>query len=255
MVLLLDRSSSMDRPFAGGGSQVATPIAPRGYDSKGQVARRLLAEFAARRNQDMFGMLVFSTNPIQVIPLTDQQALIQAAIEAGNIGRGLAKTNLGDGLIKALEFFADKPYNGSRIIILVSDGGARLDPITQEHINNLTQRYRVSLYWIYIRTRNSPGLNTGLDTETAREIAPEQLLHQFFQDLAMPYRAYLAENPQALQQAIDDVNQLQNLPIRYQAVIPRQDLSGWCYGLAPIFASLLLLAKLLEIKSWRVSSV
>jgi mxaC protein len=113
----------------------------------------------------------------------------------------------------------------------------------------------VALYWIYIRTRNSPGLDAGLDTETALETAPEQLLHQFFQDLVMPYRAYSAENPQALQQAIDDVNQLQNLPIRYQAVIPRQDLSGWCYNIALVLLTVLLLAQLLEIKTWRANSV
>ena len=125
MVVLLDRSSSMDRPFAGDtNSANTTPMGiGGGYASKGQIARRLLAEFAARRNQDMFGMLVFSTNPIQTLPLTDKQGIVQAAIAAGDSGRGLAKTNLGQGLIAALEFYTDKPYTGSRIVLLISDGG------------------------------------------------------------------------------------------------------------------------------------
>ena len=42
MVLLLDRSRSMDQPFAGQPGVHA--LAGRGYESKGQVARRLLSE-------------------------------------------------------------------------------------------------------------------------------------------------------------------------------------------------------------------
>ena len=255
MVVLLDRSSSMDRPFAGdAGSANTTPMGTAsGYASKGQIARRLLAEFAARRNQDMFGMLVFSTNPIQTLPLTDKQGIIQAAIAAGDSGRGLAKTNLGQGLIAALEFFAGQPYTGSRIVLLISDGGARLNLEQQERIENLMRRHRVALYWIYIRSKNSPGLDTPLSLITAAEIAPEQLLHRFFQALNMPYRAYSAENPALLQEAINDVSQLQNLPIRYQEVLPKRELSQWCYGIALLLSTLCLLAKLFELKTWEYS--
>ena len=125
MVLLLDRSSSMDRLFAGSPSRHnmprANPIDPGKDESKAEVARRLLSEFTARRNQDMFGMLMFSTNPIQVLPLTAKQALIQAAIQAGSLGRGLAKTNLGSGLVKALEFYAGLPYTGSIALHQIPD--------------------------------------------------------------------------------------------------------------------------------------
>ena len=248
IVLLLDRSSSMDRPFAG---HRHVHHSSRQVESKGQTARRLLSEFITRRNQDLFGMLVFSTNPIQASPLTDKHSMIQASIDAGNIGRGLAKTDLGQGLIAALEFFADKTYAGSRIVMLVSDGGARLNIPTQERIKNLMQRHRVALYWIYIRTQHTPGLHADLDQDTAQELAPEQLLHQFFQSLEMPYRAYSAENPEALQQAIADVNRLQTLPIRYQEVIPKRDLSNVCYALALVLLVLLSLARILELSAWR----
>ncbi|MDX1605281.1 MAG: vWA domain-containing protein [Candidatus Competibacterales bacterium] len=231
IVLLLDRSSSMDRPFAGDGPpQPALAAAPG--PSKGTVARRLLSAFVAQRQADRYGMLMFSTHPVPTVPLTDRAPMVQAAIAAGDIGRGLARTNLGAGLGEALAFFDQRPFTGSRLVLLVSDGGARLDRSTRQRIADRARRNRVALYWIYIRSRNSPGLDAGLDAATAREIAPEQLLHQFFQSLDVPYRAYSAEDPEALARAIADVNRLQQLPIRYPALQPRRDLAGWCYGTA-----------------------
>lgn len=249
IILLLDRSRSMDQPF--GGQAFRDPLATRGFDSKGTVARRLLSDFVASRGEDMFGMLVFSTYPIQVLPLTDKQAVIQAAIQAGNIGRGLSETDVGLGLIQAIRFFDKRPYTGSRIVMLISDGGAKLDLRTRERIESLLKRHRVALYWIYIRSRNSPGIWTDVDNPDSDEIAPARALHKFFASMETPYRAYDTENPQALERAIADVNRLQNLPIHHKDLVPRRDLSGICYGIALALVLLMIAAKMLEITRWR----
>jgi len=249
IILLLDRSRSMDQPF--GGQAFRDPLATRGFDSKGTVARRLLSDFVASRGEDMFGMLVFSTYPIQVLPLTDKQEVIQAAIQAGNIGRGLSETDVGLGLIQAIRFFDKRPYTGSRIVMLISDGGAKLDLRTRERIESLLKRHRVALYWIYIRSRNSPGIWTDVDNPDSDEIAPARALHKFFASMETPYRAYDTENPQALERAIADVNRLQNLPIHHKDLVPRRDLSGICYGIALALVLLMIAAKMLEITRWR----
>ncbi len=249
IVLLLDRSRSMDEPFGGQGFR--HPLATAGYDSKGKVARHLLAEFVANRRNDLFGMLVFSSYPINTLPLTGKQDIIQAAIEAGNIGRGLSKTDVGAGLESALAFFEGQPYRGSRIVLLVSDGAATLDFGTRSRIRNLLRRHRVSLYWVYIRSRNSPGIFAETDAETPSETAPERMLHEFFSKLGTPYRAYTAEDPQALERAIADVNKLQTLPIRYTDLVPRRDWSPYCYALALLMLFVLIVAKFIEMRVWR----
>ena len=249
IVLLLDRSRSMDQPF--GGQAFKDPLARAGFDSKGTVARRVLSDFVASRGEDMFGMLVFSTNPIQVLPLTDKQEVIQAAIESGNIGRGLSETDVGLGLIRAIRFFENRRYTGSRIVMLISDGGAKLDLPTRERIGFLLRRHRVALYWIYIRSRNSPGIWSDAGDPAGEEIAPARALHRFFTNMETPYRAYDTENPQALERAVADVNRLQNLPIHYRELVPRRDLSGLCYGIALALLLLMVAAKLLEVKRWR----
>jgi len=263
IVLLLDRSRSMDQGFGGGGGAGARGTGPEALDyyaklraneareTKGVVARRVLSEFAAKRPEDRFGMIVFSTLPLRLLEFTQKSEVIQAAINAGNIGRGLSETNIALALQAALGTFQDRPYTGSRIIMLVSDGGDRLDPSARERIAQLVRKTRVAIYWIYIRSARSPGLLPDQDEPPANaDAVPEYFLHRFFLSLGAPYKAYEAGTPQALQQAVDDVSRLENLPITYQDTVPRRDLSGWGYAAAFAAVLVLVAANLLELRRW-----
>lgn len=281
IVLLLDRSRSMDQGFAGGTDRSRAPSGTgpealdyymrlqqsRGRESKGKVARQMLAEFVAKRPNDRFSMVVFSSLPMRVLEFTHKPEVIQAAIAAGNIGRGLSETDIGLALQAALSLFEDRPYTGSRLIMLVSDGGDHIDPDARERIVYLARRHRVSVNWIYIRSTNSPRLaqsaasapgtnaastsgSPSASGSSASDAVPEIFLHRFLQTLGTPYRAYEAENVQALQEAIDDVNRLQNLPITYYDTVPQRDVSQYFYGAALACVVLLLAANLMEIRRW-----
>jgi len=265
IVLVLDRSRSMDLGFAPGG---APPAAARGTgpealdyyfsqgwsrlrESKGTVARRLLSEFTSQRPDDRFALIVFSTLPIRVLGFTQKREVIRAAIDAGNVGRGLSETNIGRALEASLELFEDRPYTGSRIVMLVSDGGDRLDPDVQERLAYAVRRQRVSIYWLYLRSPNSPGLRLSGDAPGgAADSVPELLLHRFFESLDTPYRAYEASDSQALQRAIADVNRLETLPITYHDLVPRRELAPHAQGLALVAVLLLLGARFTEIRRW-----
>ena len=265
IVLVLDRSRSMDQGFAGARPSAAAPKGTgpgaldyymsqtpgRLRDSKGKVARQLLGEFAAGRPDDRFGMITFSTLPIRVLEFTQKREAIQAAITAGNIGRGLAETNIGLALLAALASFDERPYTGSRIVMLVSDGGDRLDPDVAERIADRVRQHRVAIYWLYLRSANSPGLMPEAgDSPQVAETVPEHALHRYFESLATPYHAYEAGDAQALKSAIDAVNRLENLPITYVDTMPRRDLSAPCFALAFGCVLLLLAANLVEIRRW-----
>ena len=261
IVLVLDRSRSMDQGFGGARSGAVKGTGPEAIDfymkqrgsqePKGKVARQLLAEFAAKRPDDRFGMIVFSTLPIRVLDFTSKNDAIQAAISAGDIGRGLSETNIGLALQSALSYFEDEPYTGSRIVMLVSDGGDRLDPDARERIAHMARKLRVSIYWIYLRSANSPGLvlEKG-ETPSNIDAVPEYALHRFFEQLGTPYRAYEAHDPAALKTAIEAVNRLENLPITYLDTVPQRDLRRPVLGLALGCVLLLLAANLLELRRW-----
>jgi hypothetical protein len=163
------------------------------------------------------------------------------------IGVGLNETNVGRALIAAIAEFDRRPYTGSRIILLVSDGGAHLDEPTQARIAEGLARNRIALYWLYLRSINSPAL----DVEDARaDVAPEIALHRFFQELRTPYRAYQAEVPEDFERAVAEVGKQQNLPLDYHEQIPRQDYSRYFLMLAAFSCAVLVAYRMLQLRRW-----
>jgi mxaC protein len=255
IVILLDRSRSMDEMFNQGRvnhdpSKVFNEQQQR--EIKGKVARKILADFAAKRPQDRFGMVGFSAYPMHILDFTQKQEVIQAAIRAGDVGRGLSETDIARGLFASISYFDNQPYTGSRIILLVSDGGARIDAATREKLSKLMKQNRVGLYWIYLRSVNSPGLFTQpSDVVAGIDSSPEIALHDFFKSIKTPYHAYEAENSSAILTAVQDVNRLENLPISFNEIVPRRDLSWECYLLAAFMLIVMLITRMFEVKAWR----
>jgi len=260
IALVLDRSRSMDQsqlsstgPMVGYNPTYSL-AARRGAEermTKAEIARRELSAFAARRRNDQFAMVVFSARPLKVLEFTQKQDAIQAAIEAGAVGRGIANTDIAQALFAGLALFEHRAYTGSRVLMLVSDGGDHIAPDVRARLARQLQQYRVSLVWIYLRSPLSPGLEADPGTtEAAADTVPEIFLHRFFRSLATPYRAYEAGTPQALQQAIAEVDRLENLPITYLDTLPRRSLAPACLAVALAATALLLWAAARGIRRW-----
>ncbi|MCG8379747.1 MAG: VWA domain-containing protein [Proteobacteria bacterium] len=239
---VLDRSGSMNQTFAG-----KTPDGEN--ESKANAAQRLLDEFILKRPRDHFGVVGFSTQPLFVLPLSDHRSAVSAAFAALNTP-GLAFTNVAKGLGMALEQFRDQPYSGARVIMLVSDGAATLDHRAQKTLRSWFREYRVSLYWLFLRTENSPGIYD--KPEDPRDdnprTMPERYLHDFFKSLGVPYKAYEVENPEALREAIKDLSSLENRPVLYTEKIQQKPLDRWCFVLAFIALSFLTFIKYMEVE-------
>jgi len=250
ILVLLDRSRSMDDRMLPANWREIDPSLllyhlGRG-PQKAQVARELLSQFVARRPDDRFSLMYFSNRPLSVVPFTQHDAVMQAGIAAGAIGRGLADTEVGRGLIAAIAQFDQRAYSGSRIMLLVSDGGAHLDEETMQRIRSGLVRNRIALYWIYLRSYNSANLDS---TEPRWENAPEMAMHRFFRTLQTPYRAYQAEDPEELSRAVADVERQQNLPLDFLEQIPRQDYSRLFLVVAAFSCAMLLLYRSMLLRS------
>ena len=243
IVLLIDRSSSMNESFAG------RYLGGTARETKGAVAREILSGFIDRRKDDLFAVVAFSAAPIYVLPLTQDRGAVSAAVRSST-ERGHGITNIGSGLAMALDFFDGRPKRGSRLILLVSDGAARIDDTTRERLRQTFADTDARLYWIYLRNRtgvhlDAPPENPGEST------TPEYFLHQFFQTLGTPYRAYEAENANALRRAITDIEALENDPLPYLEKLPRENLSSYFDAAALLFLLPLLVSRALEIGRWR----
>lgn len=252
ILVLLDRSRSMDDRMLPANWRQIDPSSLLYHLAKGpqkaQVARELLSRFVERRPDDRFSLMYFSNRPLSVVPFTQHDAVMQAGIAAGGIGRGLADTEVGRALVAAITQFDQRAYSGSRIMLLVSDGGAHLDEETMQRIRRGLTRNRIAIYWIYLRSYNSAKLDT---TEARWENAPEMALHRFFKTLRTPYRVYQAEEPEDLSRAVADVERQQNLPLDFLEQIPRQDYSRFFLAVAAFACAMLLIYRSLLLRSWQ----
>ncbi len=237
IVLLIDRSASMNDTFAG-----REPSG--GEESKSSAAKRLLKDFVQERKHDRFGVAAFSTAPIHVVPITDHKGIVLDAIDA--IDRpGLAFTDVGRGLGMALSMIDEDVLPGSRAIVLVSDGVAVVGRRVQESLRVDFARRPVHLYFLYLRTEGSNSMfaTPPPNAEDTPQALPERHLNKFFESLRVPYRPYEAENAEAVKSAIADIGKLEQTPIVYTERIPQYDLSRWAYALAALAISLLLAGK------------
>ncbi len=247
IAILLDRSASMDAVIKPLNSQVTGELASG--TTKKQAVRDSLTHFIAKRPHDRYALTLFSTVPMRVIPFTEDTSAILAGLAATAVGRGLAETNMGPALLDAIGEFDDRPYSGSRVILLVSDGGAQLDAETQQRIKSGLARDRIGLYFIYIRSGpNSPDLLR--PAQAADDSVDEVALHRYFQGLPTPYHVYQADNAESVAAAIAEIDKQQNLPLSFRERVPRIDHSGACYCAALCAAALLLGLHLLQIKGW-----
>jgi len=251
ILVLMDRSRSMDDRMLTSDWKTLDPVVVRAQASsrgeqKSKVARKLLAKFVAERPDDRFALMFFSANPIHVVPFTQHDEVVQAAITAGGVGRGLSDTDVGWALITAIKEFDQRAYSGSRIILLVSDGGAKLDDETRREIAAGMLKNRIALNWIYLRSVNGPDFNSPRPDDAMSEI----VLHRFFQTLPTPYHAYQAQTPEDLAQAIAEVGRQQNFPLDFLEQIPRQDYSRHCLVVAVLACLLLLAYRSVQLRSW-----
>ncbi len=245
IALVLDRSASMDDPFSGGANGNTTV-----GETKSVAAARLITDFVKSRQQDMFGMITFSNSAMYVLPLSENKKAVIAAVQATG-GNALFQTNIGSGLTSGAGLFDKIPDSGSRALILLSDGGGRIDANTEQKIKDWFDRLHISLYWIVLRQPGGLSIfNTSYKPPENAALPPEIELNEFFKTLRSPFKAYEADDPKSLQLAMNDINNREKKPIKYFEKIPGNDYANVCFIIAAIMIGLLLGVKYLEVKTW-----
>jgi mxaC protein len=242
ILILMDRSASMDEPMASPGVE-----SPRG-DSKNKVARASLTSFVSQRPNDRLAFMMFGTSPVLAMPFTYNHRAINDAIAATAIGRGMPDTQLDRGMLAALDQFEGRASSGRRAIVLVSDGGAKLDEAVQRRIRAGLLRNQIALYFIYLRSGvYSPDLN---GTPPAGELSAEAELHRYFLSLPTPYRLFQAGDAKAMMAAITEINRQQNAVTSFVEHLPRQDWSPYCFAVALFCSAMLMAMRLLQVRRW-----
>lgn len=254
--IVMDRSSSMDRKIWRNGfgpndkgKTRQTHISAAITLTKNDVVREALTRLLNERPDNRYAFTLFNAAPMRVAPFTDNVSLLESGLKASDIGRGPSETNMGLGLLAAIEAFEGRSYTGSRAILLVSDGGAKLKEPMRKKIAEGLARNRISLYFIYIQSNaNSPNLElVGTDVDSTLE---EVALHVFFKGLKSDYQVFQASDPESMDNAIKRIDEQQNLPLTFYEQLPRIDYSQPLYIVSIFCIGLLLLLSALQRMSW-----
>ncbi len=263
IVVVLDRSGSMSEGLKG--REYNRQSAEAGKDdshflSKIEAARKVLLKFMQQRPGDTFGMVAFNASAVSVAPLSADRELAEAAMLSAQT-QSTGFTALGRALEVALSYFDDRPYTATRLILLVSDGDAVIEPERQAFLKHAFSEKRVQLMWVYVRGEREPSIvdtviagDNEIITNADQNYADTkqyQSMHQVFQQLGVPYQAFEVESEGGFQRAIQAVASATNKPTRYQYRLPRQDMAGYAYSFSTLGIVLLIVVRASEIKEWR----
>jgi mxaC protein len=245
-VVVIDRSVSMEHPFAGDSTSGRTA------EVKATAARRLITDFINARPDDMIGVVGFTNAALHGVKITSNRKAVFAAVDAATTA-SINQTNIGAGITEGVSLFDDIPSSGSRAVILLSDGAGKISPRVKQKIREQLTTKKLNLYWIVLREPDDISI-FGQNSAYAPESMPPVLeLDQYFKSLKIKYRAYEADNPTALQSALRDIDAREKNVIQYAVNMPGHDYARDLIQLALGLCVLLFIVKNLRVHSWKTA--
>ncbi len=245
-VLVVDRSVSMENPFAG------DSVNGRAAEIKSAAARRLITKFIQSRPDDMLGVVAFTNSALYGVKITSNRDAVYAAINAAT-SAGVNQTNIGAGITEAASLFDHIQSSGSRAIVLLSDGAGKISPRVKRIIADELTRKKLNLYWIVLREPDDISIFSPNQTFTEANMPPSIELDQYFKSLKIKYRAYEADNPTSLQSALQDIDTREKNVIQYTISVPGHDYSHDLIMLALSLSLFILIIKNLRVHSWEAA--
>ena len=241
-VFVIDRSVSMDHPFAGQSNS------GRAAEIKSAAARRLITQFIDSRPDDMMGVVGFTNSSLYGMKITTNIVAIHSAINAAT-GPAINQTNIGAGVTEAVTLFDTIQSSGSRAIILLSDGAGKLSPRVKRKIAEELSSKKLNFYWIVLREPDDISIFTK-QVYPADAVPDAIALDKFFKSLKIKYKAFEADNPATLQSALQYIDSKEKNIIQYSVNIPGHDYSRDLIIFSLILGVLLLIFKNLKVYSW-----
>ncbi len=131
------------------GSMAAEDFKPR---NRFGVAKALIGDFIARRQDDRIGIVTFGVRAATRVPITYDRDIATAILERAQVGENGDGTAIGHAIATSVNRLLTSKTR-SRIIILVTDGvnnSGSIDPLTAAQI---AARYGIKIYAIGVGSR------------------------------------------------------------------------------------------------------
>jgi Ca-activated chloride channel family protein len=203
IMVALDISSSMKATDFREGSRI-------------EVARRLLAEFVRRRDDDMIGLVTFAGRAFLQAPLNADTALLARTLEQVDIGQISDGTAIGTALALSLDQLKNLPPKAS-VILLVTDGANNTGQPTPAVAAEAARALGIRVHAIGLSSLDTAGVMLNgvwkLGGTAARLSRwDEALLQRITERTGGVY--YRASDPAGLDSVLARIDQAERVPVK-----------------------------------------
>src|SRR6267143_3561899 len=133
------------------GSMAAEDFKPR---NRFAVAKDLIGDFIARRQDDRIGIVTFGVRAATRVPITYDRDIAQAILDKAQIGENGDGTAIGHAIATSVNRLRSSKTR-SRIIILVTDGVNNAGSIEPMAAAQLAARFGIKIYTIGVGSRGA----------------------------------------------------------------------------------------------------
>src|SRR6266851_4637232 len=133
------------------GSMAAEDFRPR---NRFAVAKDLIGDFIARRQDDRIGIVTFGVRAATRVPITYDRDIAQAILDKAQVGENGDGTAIGHAIATSVNRLRTSKTR-SRIIILVTDGVNNAGSIEPMTAAQLAEKYGIKIYTIGVGSRGA----------------------------------------------------------------------------------------------------
>ncbi|MBX9923572.1 MAG: VWA domain-containing protein [Rhabdochlamydiaceae bacterium] len=221
LMLAVDISSSMQAVDFSTRAQVISRL---------DVTKEVVGKFVLGRQGDRVGLVTFGENAYLHVPLTLDTVSVSRMLNDTVAGMAGNATAIGDAIGLSVKTLRDRP-EGSRVLVLLTDGDDNASSIPPLEAANLAKQYGIRIYTIGVG-RNGP---VPFPTQTggyalANVTMDEVLLKEIANITGGQY--FLATDQKALQSIYDKIDVLEKTEANHSTFFVRKPLYYYPLGAA-----------------------
>ena len=214
------------------------------------VAKNVVGKFVLERQGDRVGLILFGEHAYLQVPLTLDTLAIEHMLNKAVIGMAGDGTAIGDAIGLAVRNLRTRP-EGSRVLILLTDGVDTASSIPPLEAAKLAKQYDIRIYVIGVGKNGLVPYPTSWGRiEMVRVSLDEKLLKEISEITKGQY--FRATDRQGLQSIYDKINSLEKTKANVRMYLVRKSLYRYPLGAAAVFLFLLFLLPLYRRQSYGV---
>ncbi len=208
------------------------------------VIKKVAAKFIKSREGDRLGLILFGDSAYLQTPLTPDTASVATMLDLSEIGMAGDATAIGDAVALAVKALLQRP-EGSRIIILLTDGSNTAGVISPLEAARLAKSYGIKIYSIGVGKKGAVPFPTDLGGIVyARIEIDETMLKKVSEETGGAY--FNATDENALKEIYTKIDELEKTDAETAEYLLREQL----YRIPLSLAMMLMLWLIIKRYNW-----